>query len=192
MAAWHGYYSGGMYKNSDARERVLALAQQRRVVSVDEVAAELAIVPVTARSHLNALTQQGLLKTALDRGHVGRPRLRFSPTEKAEQLLPNRYAALAVDLIASLAALAGQRGLEQVLDAAAATYATANQHLVGGALAARVPAVTRILEQESGEATWEGYGPAALLSTSSTVHMPTLRGSTARSAATTYRRSRNC
>ncbi|HEY8695075.1 MAG TPA: ArsR family transcriptional regulator, partial [Chloroflexota bacterium] len=77
-----------MYRNSGARERVLRRLLERGPSTVEELATDLGVVPVTMRSHLIALHKQGLVASEDERGHVGRPRRRFSLTRQAEELLP--------------------------------------------------------------------------------------------------------
>ncbi|MGH2469305.1 MAG: helix-turn-helix transcriptional regulator [Chloroflexota bacterium] len=152
-----------MYKNSEARERVLAFVRQQGSASVAELAGALGIVQVTAREHLKGLEDQGLLRSEAERGALGRPHLRFTLTAQAEGLLPQRYAGLASDVIGSVVALAGLHGLDQVLDAAAAKYASEHAPVPGCAtLEDRVAHAARVLRGESGEVQLEarpgGYG----------------------------------
>jgi len=154
-----------MYRNSGARERVLRRLLERGPSTVEELATDLGVVPVTMRNHLAALREQGLVAGEDERGHVGRPRRRFSLTRQAEALLPNRAEGFSADLLDSLQALAGSRGVDQLLDMAAARYAT--RHAGGMAdcqnLQERVVAATEVLAQESGLARWEEAGDRFLI-----------------------------
>ena len=47
----------GMYKNSDARQRVLDRLLERGPSTVTDLASELGVVPVTMRSHLQILSR---------------------------------------------------------------------------------------------------------------------------------------
>ncbi|MBV8085010.1 MAG: helix-turn-helix domain-containing protein [Chloroflexi bacterium] len=143
-----------MYKNSDARERVLHELKRRGSVTVAELARELGVVPVTMRAHLKALEAQGVVAAVDERGRVGRPRQRFTLTEAGQQRFPNRLAGLAGELLAALQNVAGQRGVDQVLDLAAARCA-AGQPRADGSLEERVAAATDTLRAESGLAEWQ-------------------------------------
>jgi predicted ArsR family transcriptional regulator len=144
-----------MYRNSNARQRVLGRLKERGSATVEELARDLDVVPVTMRTHLAALAGQGLVEAQTERGRVGRPRQRFSLTRQADSLYPNRYAAFAGDLLDSLRALAGARGIEQLLDVTAARQAAENAgHVHGRTLAERVPLVAEVLCAESGLADW--------------------------------------
>ena len=147
-----------MYKNSDARERVLYRLRAGGPATVGELASEMGVVAVTMRSHLHALRAQGLVEGQDERGHVGRPRRRSRVTAQAESMLPNRSAGLAADLLHGLQDLAGRRGVDQLLDLAAARYAAEHAAAVQGSLAERVVAVAGLLQDESGSASWQQEG----------------------------------
>jgi predicted ArsR family transcriptional regulator len=143
-----------MYKNSDARERVLLELKRRGCATVADLARDLGVVPVTMRAHLKALQSQGLVAASDERGRVGRPRQRFSLTAAAHERFPNQVAGLAAGLLAAVQNVAGQRGVDQVLDLAAARCAAAYAPLPGS-LAERVAAAADVLREESGLAGWQ-------------------------------------
>lgn len=148
-----------MYRNSDARQRVLARLKEHGPATVEELARQLTVVPVTVRAHLRALAEQGLVQAQPERGRVGRPRQVFSLTADADRLYPNRYAGFAADLLDSLQSLTGARGVEQLLDVAAARQAGEYAGQVRGrSLAERVPLVAQALREESGLADWMEVG----------------------------------
>ncbi len=145
-----------MYKNSGPRQTVLRRLLERGPSTVADLAGDLGVVQVTMRSHLAALQEQGLVAAEDERGRVGRPRRRYHLTPEAEALLPNRNAGLAADLLASLQALTGSRGVDQLLDVAASRYAGRHAAAATGkTLQQRVAAATELLEQEGGLARWE-------------------------------------
>ena len=148
-----------MYKNSDARQRVLNRLLEGGPSTVADLASELGVVPVTMRSHLQALQEQGLVTSEDERGHVGRPRRRYRLSAEAHDRLPNRNGALAADFLAGLQALAGSRGVDQLLDVAAARAASRHAPALSGRpFADRVAVAADILEKESGRAGWEDAG----------------------------------
>lgn len=154
-----------MYRNSGARERVLQRLLARGPSTVDELARDLGVVPVTMRTHLAALERQRLVVSCDERGHVGRPRRRFALTADARAQLPNRAADLAADLLNGLQALAGSRGVDQLLDVAASRSAARHTAELHGqqTLRERVATVAAILGRESGLATWEEAGDRFLI-----------------------------
>jgi predicted ArsR family transcriptional regulator len=154
-----------MYKKSASRQRVLRRLLERGPSTVEELARDLGLVPVTMRSHLAALQDQGLVSAEDERGHVGRPRRRFGLTSQAEALLPNRAEGLSGDLLDGLRSLAGSRGLDQLLDVAAARYAAEHASSFAGceSLQARVSVATELLDAEAGLACWEDAGDRYLI-----------------------------
>jgi len=153
-----------MYKNSAARERVLRRLKEHGPATVEELARELGVVPVTMRSHLSALCEQGLVAAENERGRVGRPRRRYFLTRQAEALYPNRCADFAATLLEGLEALAGKRGVDQLLDVVAARQAAEHSHhMHGRTLAERVPLAAQALCEESGLADWRDEGERFIL-----------------------------
>jgi predicted ArsR family transcriptional regulator len=153
-----------MYRNSGARQRVLDWLLEHGPATVDQLARALGVVPVTMRGHLAALQEQGLVSAEEERGRVGRPRRRYRLTGEAEAQLPNHSDTLAADLLDSLQALAGSRGVDQLLDVAAARCATRHApQLAAGSLEDRVAAVTNVLRDEGGAARWDDRGDALVI-----------------------------
>jgi predicted ArsR family transcriptional regulator len=145
-----------MYRNSAARERVLRCLLERGPSTVDELARDLEVVPVTMRSHVNALQEQGLLAAQEERGRVGRPRRRYRLTPEAHRRLPSREGSFAAELLDSVRTLAGSRGVDQLLDVAASRHALRYaDELAGRNLPERVARVAELLNEESGLARWE-------------------------------------
>lgn len=144
-----------MYKISPARERVLARLLQGPA-TVEQLADELGSVPVTLRGHLTALQEQGLVDAEDERGRVGRPRRWYRLSQNGRDRLPNRNAGLSGDLLECLQTLTSSRGVDQLLDVAAARYAGRHASQTGGpSLEERVAAVADVLQQEGGLARWE-------------------------------------
>ena len=154
-----------MYKNSDARLRVLASLRTGGEATVEDLATHLGLVPVTVRSHLAALRAQGLVDSRDERGRVGRPRRRFFLTPMGEARFPHRYPDLVEDLLHAVRTLSGSRGLEQVLDLAAAHCVRSWQAepLAWSNLEERVAAAAERLNAEGGEVIWEKSGERYLL-----------------------------
>jgi predicted ArsR family transcriptional regulator len=153
-----------MYKNSGTRQKVLARLLERGPSTVTDLSADLGVVPVTMRTHLQALQEQGLVCAQDERGHVGRPRRRYQLTAKARALLPNRTGALAASLLAGLQALTGSRGVDQLLDVAASRLAARHApDLAGKSLPDRVTAAEALLNEESGLASVEETGDRFLI-----------------------------
>src|SRR5207244_1098671 len=74
------------------------------------------IAPITARSHVAVLQEEGLLRAVDVRGRRGRPHRCYYLTEAAEAHFPKQYDALAVSLLSSVAQLEGESGLNALID----------------------------------------------------------------------------
>lgn len=153
-----------MYKNSGPRQAVLARLLERGPSTVEELARDTGVVPVTMRTHLAALVEQGLVEAEDERGRIGRPRRRYRLTPEARAGLPNRAAGLLTDLLDGLQTLAGARAVDQLLDLAAARYAARHAgECAGKDLEQRVQAATDLLTREGGLARWEKAGDRYLI-----------------------------
>ena len=60
--------------------------------SVDELSPKLGISPTATRQHLSILERDGLIKRTSVKEKLGRPKVIYSLTEKAEQFFPKAYA----------------------------------------------------------------------------------------------------
>ena len=72
----------------------------------------LGITPVAVRRHLAALMGEGLVRVEVKRMPVGRPVYLYSLTEAAEDLFPQHYALLLLELLEDLANLEGREKVE--------------------------------------------------------------------------------
>jgi DeoR family suf operon transcriptional repressor len=92
---------------SEHRQGVLDVLKQRGEATSLEVATALGITAAGARQHLAALAREGLVDETDEprpAGAPGRPRRRYSLTERAEPLFPKTYGALANELLGYLEA----------------------------------------------------------------------------------------
>lgn len=81
------------------REVILQTIKARNQATVEELAEEAKVSPVTVRHHLNSLQAEGLLETESVRRKVGRPYYVYSLSEKADELFPKRYVRLSSRLL---------------------------------------------------------------------------------------------
>ncbi|MBO0894787.1 MAG: helix-turn-helix domain-containing protein, partial [Acidimicrobiales bacterium] len=92
---------------SDSRRGVLDALKQHGEATVEEVAKSLGITPAGARQHLAALIREGLVALVDEPrppGARGRPKRRYSLTERAEPLFPKAYGELTNELLGYLEA----------------------------------------------------------------------------------------
>ncbi len=78
---------------NDPRSDILDLLK-RHEFSVDELSPKLGISPTAIRQHLSILERDGLVKRSSVKEKMGRPKVFYSLTEKAEKLFPKAYSEL--------------------------------------------------------------------------------------------------
>jgi DeoR family suf operon transcriptional repressor len=87
---------------SSTRERVLQTLLTHPRITIDELADEVGINPISIRHHIASLQAEGLVATDEERHGVGRPRYVFSLTEAGVEKFPTRYVRLTVRLLEQL------------------------------------------------------------------------------------------
>lgn len=139
--------------------QILWLLKRNGRETVDHLAEELALAPMTIRQHLAALERDGLISMREERQRKGRPHFVYSLTEKGEETFPKRYDRLAEQVLNELgrvdaADIAGLAPAERtalvfrrIADRLIAEHA---ERLKGLPLLHRVREVAAILEGESG------------------------------------------
>ena len=145
------------------RRAILDLLKRRGSASVEALARELALIPVTARPHLRVLEEEGLISGTDVRGQRGRPYRVYRLTPRAEeQYFPKQYDTLALQLLSTLAEKEGHESLQVLMDHVAENMAAPQRARVEGKpFAPRVAEVARILAETGGTAelqpTADGY-----------------------------------
>ncbi|MDP2726654.1 MAG: ArsR family transcriptional regulator [Dehalococcoidia bacterium] len=139
-----------------SRWQILEFLKRKNKATLDDLAKDLGLVPVTVRAHLSVLQREDLVAAEEVRGKVGRPFYVYFLTEEAERLFPKKYHALASLIIESLESSDGETKLDhlfqRISDVKAADY---KDRLVGKDLQAKVAEAVRIMNQEGGMAEWE-------------------------------------
>ena len=84
---------------SDTRRQLLLLIKAAGELTVDDLADSLGITKSAVRQHVTGLEQAGLLNHSAERGRPGRPRFKYVLSRAAEQLFPNRYDEVFLDIL---------------------------------------------------------------------------------------------
>ena len=84
------------------RETILHHIKTMPEATVDQLADQVDISPVTVRHHLNALLAEGLLVTRTVRRKVGRPYYVYTLSESGHELFPKRYVRLSNRLLSEI------------------------------------------------------------------------------------------
>lgn len=138
------------------RRAILDFLKRKPGATLEELAGAGRIAPITARSHLAILFEQGLIRSTEVRRGRGRPSRRYFLTEGAEAFFPKHYDRLALGLLAGLSQLEGQAGVHALIDHVAEGMAqTYSPRVAGKDLPGRVAAIAEIIEEQGGAADWE-------------------------------------
>jgi predicted ArsR family transcriptional regulator len=132
---------------------VLHAIERSSGATIQQLADVLGIVPVTVRSHVAALEAQGLVSAEDIRGRVGRPARCYVATDRARQRHGSRSGELVAELLRALESLAGNRGVDQLLDLAATRRTSENGVGPHAKLEERISTATQFLTDEGGDAT---------------------------------------
>jgi predicted ArsR family transcriptional regulator len=147
-----------------SRAEILNILKRRDEATLEELAAELKLAPITVRSHVAVLLRDGLVTVSEVRGRVGRPHHVFTLTEQAQEFFPKSYDILANRLLEAVEAAEGMEGVACLLERLAERWATERAPQVAAhSLADRVAAVARLREEEGAMAHWEPFHDGYLL-----------------------------
>ena len=104
-------------RRPSARAEIVRLLKTDGEASAADIAARLGISTVAVRKHLDALETEGLAIARRVPVPRGRPMLAYRLTEESENLFPQRYDRLAVELLDDLVALDGRQSLGRLFAA---------------------------------------------------------------------------
>ena len=139
-----------------SRWQILEILKRKNKATLDDLAKELGLVPVTVRAHLSVLQREDLVAAEEVRGKVGRPFYVYYLTEEAERLFPKQYHSLASLILESLEASDGEAKLDHLFQRISDTMVESHKDkATGKSLEAKVAEAVRILNQEGAMAEWE-------------------------------------
>jgi DeoR family suf operon transcriptional repressor len=84
------------------RERILQALLRQPHRTINELAKDVGINPISVRHHLTNLQADGLVTSEEERHGVGRPRLVYALTEAGMEKFPTRYLRLTTRLLAQM------------------------------------------------------------------------------------------
>lgn len=97
------------------RAEIINLLKRQGAMSVEALAAELAISKVAVRRHLEQLEEQGFICHCSERCERGRPRYLYSLTAEGDGLFPDTSAAFACDILDHVASSYGENAVDGLL-----------------------------------------------------------------------------
>jgi len=107
--------AAGNLQMQSTRRQILEYLQRHGRGTVKELGQLLGLTSTGIRQHLTVLERDGLVDVREERGHVGRPTLVYSLTEKADALFPKTYDVLVNVILEELRASEGNERLQALL-----------------------------------------------------------------------------
>ncbi len=138
------------------RRQILDLLKLRGKATLDDLAKEIGLSPVTIRSHLSVLERDDLITSEEVRGKVGRPHFVYSLAEGAEEEFPRAYHEVARRFMEGFRSVASPEQMAALIELVADRWATEKAgRLNGKGLESRIAEVARIRSEEGAMAEWE-------------------------------------
>jgi len=130
------------------RQQILDYLRLQGHATVKELGKLLSLTSTGIRQHLTVLERDGLIEAREERGHVGRPALVYSLSDRGDALYPKLYDGLSNALLDELRAMAGPEALQRLLRRVATRFAEPYRDRVDGrTVEDRVAEATRILQE---------------------------------------------
>jgi predicted ArsR family transcriptional regulator len=101
---------------SETRRQILLLLKKRGPLDVAALAQTLGLTGMGVRRHLDALVEQQVCESTVERRPVGRPRHLYRLTPTGEELFPRRYDTLALQVLEDLEDTAGREAVDAVFE----------------------------------------------------------------------------
>lgn len=87
---------------ASTREKVLKILLDNQSSTINEIAEQVGLTPISIRHHISNLEKEDLIDSEDEKRGVGRPRRSYFLTEKGMEKFPSRYLSLSVNLINQL------------------------------------------------------------------------------------------
>lgn len=148
---------GGRQKMQTTRKAILEILKKRGQATVDELAEQLGLTPMTMRHHLNVLqSQDTVVATKLrHKQSAGRPRYVYTLTEEGDDLFPVNYHGLADHLLDEIKELVSRDQLRQIFRRIGEKLAAEAPDVSDLPLAERVASVAEFMTVKGFISRWE-------------------------------------
>ncbi len=139
------------------RKAILEILKERGQATVDELAEQLDLTPMTVRHHLKVLQSEDLVAaTRLQYSRsAGRPCHVYTLTERGIDFFPTNYHGLASLLLDEVKELMDEHQVQQIFNRIGEKLAADAPNVQGLPLAERVAAVSRFLTSKGFISRWE-------------------------------------
>lgn len=147
-----------------SRRAILEFLKRHGRATLDQLARELGVVPMTVRAHLSILERDGLVRYEEERGKIGRPRFVYSLTPQGQEQFPKSYDALCNRILDVVTASPAEFKPAELAERVAETWAREHVDEVDGkSLEEKVCALAAIRTEEGAMASWRRVADGYLL-----------------------------
>lgn len=148
------------------RQRILEILKGRNSATVEDLAQELELTPVTIRHHLDILRSEGLVQApqVKRRDTPGRPQHMYALTEAADAYFPKNYAGFTDMMLHEMREQIEPEKMRSILDGVATRMVSrAPMTTPNEALPHRMERVVKFLNSQGYDASWEPTEGGCLL-----------------------------
>jgi predicted ArsR family transcriptional regulator len=148
------------------RQRILEILKEHHTATVEELADELELTPVTIRHHLDILRSEGLVQApqVKRRDTPGRPQHVYALTEAAGAYFPKNYAGFTDMMLREMRDQVEPEKMRSILDGVATRMVNkAPSAPATEALPQRMDRVVKFLNTQGYDASWEATEGGCLL-----------------------------
>jgi len=148
------------------RQRILEILKDRNTATVEELARDLGLTPVTIRHHLDILRSEGLVQApqVKRRDTPGRPQHVYGLTEAADAYFPKNYAGFTDMMLREMRDQVEPERMRSILNGVATRMATkVPAPALNETVPQRMERVVKFLNGQGYEASWETTEGGCLL-----------------------------
>src|SRR3974377_229533 len=147
-------------------QRILEILKEHHTATVDELADELELTPVTIRHHLDILRSEGLVQApqVKRRDSPGRPQHIYALTEAADAYFPKNYAGFTDMMLREMRDQVEPEKMRSILDGVATRMVSKAPPVPANeTLPQRMERVVKFLNTQGYDASWEPAEGGCLL-----------------------------
>jgi predicted ArsR family transcriptional regulator len=152
--------------STNTRDKVLRVLLAQPRITINELAENVGINPISVRHHISSLQAEGLVDSEEERHGVGRPRRVYFLTEAGIEKFPTRYVRLTLRLLEQLKETMPAHMVKtlftQLAEGLASDYAN-NPELRKMGMQQRLNITKELLNQEGFVIEWEEEGDHYLI-----------------------------
>ena len=149
-------YNPTANQTKTTREKVLHTLLTKQRCTINELAEEVDINPISVRHHITKLQAEGYVASEEERHGVGRPRRLYFLTERGLEQFPSRYLRLTLRLLEQLKGSLPEPMVNELFSQMAKDIASDfNAETESMTMEERLETVTSLLNQEGFTVEWE-------------------------------------